>query len=66
MTVRWVDILGQLARSTATVGYLRLKLLRAIIFLTCRQSALANSYLLSQNKFLGDQKNFVSVTEKYG
>ena len=34
MTVRWVDILGQLARSTATVGYLRLKFLRAIMFLT--------------------------------
>ena len=30
----------------------------------CRQSALANSYLLSQNKFLSGQKNFVSVTEE--
>ena len=34
MTVRWVDILGQLARSTATVGILRLKFLRAIMILT--------------------------------
>ena len=33
MTVRWVDILGQLAHSTAMVGYLRLKFLRAIMFL---------------------------------
>ena len=34
MTVRWVDILGELARSTATVGILTLKFLRAILFLT--------------------------------
>ena len=43
MTVRWVDILGQLARSTATVGNLSIKFPRAIMFLTCRQSTLANS-----------------------
>ena len=64
MTVSWVDILGQLAHSTTTVGNLSIKFLRAIMFLTCRQSALANSYLLSQNKFLRDQKIFVSVTEE--
>ena len=34
MTVRWVDILGQLAHSTATVGNLSIKFLRAIMFLT--------------------------------
>ena len=34
MTVRWVDILGQLARSTATVGILTIKFLRAMMFLT--------------------------------
>ena len=34
MTVRWVDILGQLAHSITTVGNLRLKFLRAIMFLT--------------------------------
>ena len=34
MTVRWVDILGQLARSTAMVGNLTLKFYRAIMFLT--------------------------------
>ena len=33
MTVRWVDILGQLAHSTATVRNLRFKFLRAIMFL---------------------------------
>ena len=64
MTVRWVDILGQLAHSTATVGNLRFKFLKAIMFLTCGQSALANSLLISQNKFLRDQKIFVSVIEE--
>ena len=34
MTVRWVDILGQLARSTATVGIMTLEFLRAIMFVT--------------------------------
>ena len=34
MTVRWVDILGQLARSTSTVGNSSIKFLRAIMFLT--------------------------------
>ena len=34
MAVRWVDILGQLARSTAMVGILSLKFLRVIMFLT--------------------------------
>ena len=34
MTVRWVDILGQLAHSTATVRNLSIKFLRAIMFLT--------------------------------
>ena len=34
MTVRWVDILGQLARSIATVRILTIKILRAIMFLT--------------------------------
>ena len=64
MTIRWVDILGQLAHSTSMVGYFSIKFLRAIMFLTCRQSALANSKILSQNKFLKDQKIFVSVTEE--
>ena len=34
MTVRWIDILGQLARNTETVRNLTLKFLRAIMFLT--------------------------------
>ena len=34
MTVRWIDILGQLAHSTTTVGILSSKILRAIMFLT--------------------------------
>ena len=34
MTVRWIDILGQLAHSTATVRILSSKILRAIMFLT--------------------------------
>ena len=33
MTVRWVDILGQLAHNIATVGILTHKFLRAIMFL---------------------------------
>ena len=64
MTVRWKDILGQLARSTTMVGNFTNKFLRAIMFLTCRQFALVNSWFLSQNKFLRDQKSFISVTEE--
>ena len=34
MTVRWIDILEQLAHSTAMVGILTIKILRTIMFLT--------------------------------
>ena len=47
MTVRWVDILGQLEHNTAMVGNLSIKFLRAIMFLTV--------YVIRNGEFLTPQ-----------
>ena len=49
MTIRWVDILGQLARSTTMIGYLRIKFLMAIMFLTV-QAIRTGGFLTPQSE----------------
>ena len=49
MTVRWVDILGQLAQGTAMVGNLSLKFLGAIMFLSV-QAIRTGKFLTPQSE----------------
>ena len=63
MTVRWVDILGQLAHSTATVGNLSIKFLRAIMFLTV-QAIRTGEFLTPQSEQIPQTRRTSSLSLK--